>query len=173
MLGAFQCASGFLVVSDPCHEPGVWCAGTLPARPGKWLAAKLMAEDGAGPDGTPFLRVAALLAVHEDAAQGDFGSSSSFLRAISASFDAGFEVGVDSGQAGIFDSAGFPKCHGELYGRVCALTLSEGGQGGGIVEDFGAVCASGHGDGSYSCLIDANDGSATAVRLDFTKDDAP
>lgn len=78
-----------------------------------------------------------------------------------------FEVGVDSGQAGIFDLAEYAKAlsdkeadsqnreergsqFSQFYQQVCYLTSKEASFG---VLPFGAVSSSGYGDGGYRCYV--------------------
>lgn len=70
-------------------------------------------------------------------------------------------IGVDSGQAGIFnydyylahqpDNSWEPDINGNKswYRKVCDITCSE--ELGGIIENKGVVSRSGDGDGPYTC----------------------
>jgi hypothetical protein len=87
-----------------------------------------------------------------------------------------FPVFVDSGQAGIFDFALYPKSdedrgeYGDLtkfYGQVCEITLEEDG---GCVS-FGAASRSGYGDGSYRCFVSRKDGMVVAAEIVFIDDE--
>jgi len=85
------------------------------------------------------------------------------------------EVGVDSGQCGIFQDSKYPEGDtgewGEkdsFYGKCCELTL--GNENGGVL-DFGIVSSSGYGDGSYDCLIFSSNDKISAIRIIFISDE--
>ncbi len=131
-LGSFTVDGGGIVVTDPCYEPGTWCASPpLPARDGEWSAEVSVG----GREGR----------VME-------------LRAFGPGFDASlrsergdFEVGVDSGQAGVFSAARFKGGRDEaFYEACCAATLSA--KQGGVVAG-GCVSATGFGDGGYRARL--------------------
>jgi len=81
-----------------------------------------------------------------------------------------FEVGVDSGQAGVFDLSHYwndsvaPEVAPEevWYSMCCAVTLSECSAG---VVPFGAVSSSGYGDGGYDGFAVFVDGVAVGRLL--------
>jgi hypothetical protein len=88
-----------------------------------------------------------------------------------------FEVGVDSGQAGIFDGGHykedkvvegieFENNFAEPWYNVCCdVTLADRGAG---VIPFGVVSRSGFGDGGYTCYTIRNEiGWVIAVMIDF------
>ena len=81
--------SSRMAVSDPCYDADVWCRGELEnVLPGTWQAYAIKRDKGEwGP------RVVRLVAVHREYA--DTCETVAEL--------ASFEVGVDSGQAGLFD----------------------------------------------------------------------
>lgn len=130
----FEITSGFVHVTDPCYEVETWCGNyNLPARNGTWRA-EVSLDDDEGP-------VASFVTIHEDY-QGK-NLTWKYLEN---------EVGVDSGQAGIFDASIYePKTpYGDeekFYGRCCAATLSE--KHCGVVFNKGFVSNSGFGDGGY------------------------
>ena len=153
-IGSFECVSGKFAVSDPCYDTDVWCRGELEnIKRGKWSAEAGMVDDGKWG-----LRVALLSAQHEsydEDAEGDL-----------AEYAAEFEVGVDSGQAGIFDAKHYrddavfgdskPKFKagdtgpGDVwYDHCCDKTI--GGSRAGVIP-YGAVSSSGYGDGGYGCV---------------------
>ena len=84
-------------------------------------------------------------------------------------------IGVDSGQAGIYDYAYFHKYENEReygkpadwYTRVCNMT--ETPERGGVLDSRCAVSSSGYGDGSYPCTIfrDKHSKEAVAFSIDF------
>jgi len=92
-LGSFEVTSGKVVVTDPCYERGTWCAGVLDGvRNGRWLGYAFIAPSDFG------------ICVHElTIHHADLGDEEVELQL------ADFEVGVDSGKAGIFDEAMYPS----------------------------------------------------------------
>jgi len=155
-LGTFEVTSGELVVSDPCYSLGTWCAGTIiDVKNGEW-EAKVENRD----EGLWGSRCAELVAYHTDH-QFNHGPWEK----------ASFDVGVDSGQAGIFDKPFF-NSHDEYggfndnwYEEVCQITLKDPGAG---VLKGGVVSSSGYGDGGYDAFAakDSN-GAVVAVKIVF------
>lgn len=157
-LGQFEITSGKVVVSDPCYKLGTWCMGTLEnVKKGKWTAKILKTNEGDWGN-----RVAALIATHKDK---DFGYD--FCKWEKQTF----EVGVDSGQAGIFDSTGFKSDDDNYddpnswYRRVCEITLADCGAG--IIDNSGVASSSGYGDGGYDCSVIKENGKIIAIMIDF------
>ena len=158
----FDVTCGELTVSDPCYKRGTWCMGILPnVRNGVWHAS-VARDDG---------EIAALLA---------------YTGREPSDFDAWerceFVVGVDSGQAGIFDSNHYrrdfdakgyrheqkPICADEpWYSMCCDKTMGEGEVG--VVP--GGVVASSGGDGRNHALVLKNaEGKVVAVQIVFDGD---
>ena len=154
-IGTFTCTSGVLRVTDPCYSKGTWCAGTVPdCREGEWLATVRLMDCGSWGK-----RISRLTVVHEDGGTG-------------ADESVDFEVGVDSGQAGVFDESRYPNDPNvatSFYDKVCKLTLSKAKAG---VVKFGAVSSSGVGDGSYEATVrrDRN-GKCFYISIEFLSDD--
>lgn len=145
-LGTFEVTQPELIVSDPCYAPGIWCMGTiLNAQPGIWET-----EIGFFHEGKRDAAVAYLAAFHLQCPPKDQLIAQEEL----------FEVGVDSGQAGVFDKpfyragAGADQTPSEdaleaWYTCCCNQTLHTSHQAGTIPH--GAVSSSGYGDGGYVC----------------------
>lgn len=100
-----------VMVSDPCYKPGTWCQGVLEnVLEGNWNAEVRYGKD---PFGSSKERPHALIAHHE-----------SFME-VEPTEECDFEVGVDSGMAGIFDEAYFNEIKlteekaNKWYDRVC------------------------------------------------------
>ena len=167
-LGEFEVTSGVLRVSDPCYERDTWCAGTIePAIEGYWTAQAVIFNEGSWGN-----RVGYLIVQHKDY-NFDLTDSGWSLENI--------DVGVDSGQAGVFDDRYYrdddvvkhiTRKHSESiceddpwYSICCDRTLCDEQAG---VIPHGAVSSSGYGDGSYRCLTqkDEND-NIIAVMIDF------
>ena len=170
-IGTFEVKSGKVRISDPCYELDTWCAGTInKVRKGVWQAEVIKSDEGSWGN-----RCAVLLAYHKD-----FTVDHDDGRFINQDID----VGVDSGQAGIFDLKHFkddgivanvervggePICADEpWYSICCDRTLSE--EGAGIIP-FGCVSSSGYGDGSYICstITDTYNPKCevVAIKIDF------
>lgn len=167
-IGVFKVRGDRLMLSDPCYERGTWCQGVVEdVKPGKYVAKVAIETEthGWGP------RVAELEAVHQD-----FTGAPVYSRLP-------FEVGVDSGQAGIFDDLIYPEGNrdqgGEFnkdgfYDICCNITLEGGSSccGAGVLLDGGVVSSSGYGDGGYAAYAakDGN-GKVVAVKIVFIGED--
>jgi len=165
-LGSFKSDSGKLMVSDPCYERNVWCQGIIDnSATGDWKAYVYHSDEGDWG-----IRCAALLAIHSSVS-----SPSDTL--IFQPCD--FVVGVDSGQAGIFDELAYRNddmidadrqpinTYGEskFYNLCCDLTVTKLGAG---VLSSGTVSCSGYGDGGYDCFVAKNqEGQIIAVKVIF------
>ena len=159
-IGTFEIESGTVVVSDPCYEDSRALKGI---KKGTWCA-NVIYNDG---------RCAVLVAYHKNHP----------VKNIYDNFIAEhFNVGVDSGQAGIFDSKYFRDddvvkdvkrigeesdqiCTDESWYSVCCdRTLQKIGAG---VIPFGCVSSSGYGDGVYECSTVKTNDEITAIKIDF------
>lgn len=157
----FEVTSGALLVTDPCYQVPTWCTGRVEnAKNGTWLAGIKVTDEGSWGS-----RVAEFIAWH--AGSGLVGSD-----AIDDKLDA--DIGVDSGQCGVFDAKQYEKMGGgrgeyddptSFYGAICTGTLSDEHMGS---VAFGAASSSGFGDGSYNAYVlrDAA-GMAYAVKIVF------
>ncbi len=160
-----------VMVSDPCYEVGTWCQYKLhDVLPGEYQTDVLKYDAGGWGE-----RNAALVAIHKDYSQEDLS-----WRTVTAA-----DIGVDSGQAGIFSMDSFRKDEifmnevsefnkkyqgwkddgGEQwYGHMCDRTLSPEQWG---VYATGVVATSGFGDGSYRLLVAKKDGKVVGIGIDF------
>jgi hypothetical protein len=156
-IGTFIVTGDKLIVTDPCYDRGTWCQGIVEnVSPGRWDARIVMSKQG---------RVASLEVACEHRLTTELVWT-----------ELPFEVGVDSGQAGIFDESLYPRgATGEcgdgttFYSRACAATLDDNDRTkrAGIVAE-GAVSSSGYGDGSYTAFAAMNpDGRVVGVRVVF------
>ena len=170
-LGSFEVVSGKMDVSDPCYEVDVWCRGELEnCKLGTWNASAIEKHMGSWGH-----RICKLIAVHED-----YIHASGMIREV-----AGFEVGVDSGQAGIFDASHYRDDsvvsndgHKHLfegeefepwYDYCCDITFSDQSAG---VLPFGCVSSSGFGDGGYDCYFWRNsEGQIVRVEIEYLPED--
>ena len=165
-LGTFNVESGCLIVTDPCYEYDPFNV-LLNVQNGTWIA-EITTERYDG---------VTQLYAHRTCFEGNGHWRT-----------AGFIVHVDSGQAGIFDAAHFDKDedvspeetfenvsfrdstdHTRWYKMCCDRTLGPDSAG---VIPFGAVSASGWGDGGYECeYFETDDGLVTAVRINYIYQD--
>ena len=151
LLGTFEVVDDTLRISDPCYDPGTWCAGNVEnAKHGTWNAYVVHGKTDWG------RRCWELIAIHSD-----------YPKSLRMTEKTDIDVGVDSGQAGIFtqsaylggDEGGDSEGDG-FYGICCSLTCDTKLSAG--VLEGGCVSSAGYGDGSYDCFI-ARDGLAAAV----------
>lgn len=102
---------GKVIVSDPCYEPDTWCQGVLEnVLEGNWIPE---VKYGTDPMDESKERPHMLIVHHED-----------FLDVEPTELCRDFEVGVDSGNAGIYDAFYFVDIKtnaqkAEWYKRVC------------------------------------------------------
>jgi hypothetical protein len=134
---SFDVTSGKVNLSDPCYDPGTWCAAfNIPAANGKWNV-EIEHQDF----GQWGVRNKSFIAYHQESSGGD-----------KVMMDVDF--GVDSGQFGIFDTSIYHEVCGEyddnscFYGKCCDVTLNQQTRCG-VVDKGGFVTSSGFGDGSY------------------------
>lgn len=150
-------------ITDPCYSRGTWCMGEVKTKPGVWYTAALMSDEGSWG-----MRVKTLLAWHESS--DDFTAEYTLNKLP-------FEVGVDSGQAGIFCESIYPDGdttgeYGDLnafYGKACAA--SDTGSAFGIVDGRGVCSESGYGDGGYSAFAKFDGDECVAIRIEFIPDE--
>lgn len=158
-----------VMVSDPCYTIPTWCQikvdGVLP---GKYYAFVRRLDDRDWGN-----RISGLSVVHEDYLNHDL----KFRRSTGV-------VGVDSGQAGIFDlntyrndqiaesitggadfTLGRADQPGDVwYEKMCRMTLSDSSWG---MYDTGVVTSSGLGDGSYDLYTSKVDKKIVALHIDY------
>lgn len=146
-----------VIVIDPCYAANIWCSKCLNIQEGKYKCFFHIIDDEECER-----QVSLLFVIHDN-----------YLNRIG--FNDGFQfdpkkickvsyhnvIGVDSGQAGIFnydyylahqpDNSWEPDINGNKswYRKVCDITCSE--ELGGIIENNGVVSRSGDGDGPYTC----------------------
>lgn len=164
-LGEFEVHSGELVVADPCYELNrdTIIMGVLDnAMNGTWTGQveKTEVRDW----GEACAKLAAYHSSVIDHAE--------FLEWVKCSFI----VGVDSGQAGIFDVEKYRvqdaeaqpgDTDSEWYYACCDIT--ESGEEAGVL-DGGVVSRTGMGDGTYGVYMSANgQGQVVAVKIVFIK----
>jgi len=175
-LGKFEVVSGKVRVTDPCYDEETWCAGTVDkVRNGIWAAEVTTSK---------YERVSTLLA--------HFGG---YKPKSGAWISQAYQVGVDSGQAGLFDEKNYRKSNAEdeakitshwaeflkkekkssdpqpaFYAVCCSLTCGDdnGASSFGGVLKHGCVSSSGWGDGCYAAFVQRDsEGKAVAIKIKF------
>ena len=164
-----------VMVSDPCYSDETWCQVKLKdVLPGGYLTTVKKTNDTYWGN-----RCSVLLAVHED-----------YVEDTLTWRNYPGEVGVDSGQAGIFSMSSYknddiassitspdktydgrPFTLGvkdrpgdEWYEKMCQFTLSPESWG---MYDTGVVSSSGIGDGGYRCLVAKHKWKIVGIAIDF------
>lgn len=160
-----------VVVSDPCYKLGTWCAGVLEnVLPGEYNC-DICIEDG----GNWGNRVSHLYVIHKNYN----------IRLCEINEEQEFEVGVDSGTAGVFDYDYYAKYHTTentddnwYEHRICNAFYpgfdSSTWNKYVLTHDKGFVSQSGYGDGGYNCYVKRNDdGQIIAIMIEYIsfKDD--
>ena len=166
-LGEFEIKSGEVIVSDPCYAIGTWCQGLVRnVKNGTWVADVACLEESG--------RNAFLVVHHKD-----------YIMPMGTVWEQlDFDIGVDSGQAGFYDYAGYKKDDSvpnsiknslgfdlnepgeKFYAYNCDLTLKTEHDAG--VLPTGAVASSGYGDGSYTVsVVKDEDGKVVAMEIIF------
>lgn len=139
-----------VIVSDPCYKLGTWCQGVINnVKPGIW-SYECRHERSEG-------RVAELIVRHQDHPDAE---PTKLM---------GFEVGVDSGTAGIFDydyyyEHHYPKLDEDWYhSNVCDQIYDREY----ITDGKGVWSESGWGDGSYECYVSIFNKEIVAIKIVF------
>lgn len=138
-------------ITDPCYEAGTWCQGVVTnVMPGEYRCIRRLAKDEIF--NTAF-RVAQIRVIKI----GYEAASLKYKRLP-------ITVGVDSGQAGIFNEKYYednqPK--EEWYDRICELTNDEHF---GVIDNEGVVSRTGYGDGSYRAYAAFYDGKIVGIKI--------
>jgi hypothetical protein len=160
-------------VSDPCYDNDVWCKTQLTnVYPGEYNVSVEKSDEGDWGN-----RVSRLSVIHKGYVMECEDESN---------WEEHSEIGVDSGQAGIFcetsyrndeivESITTPEVDFVLsyddgagdkwYGKVCKFTLTEPQWG---LYDTGVVTSSGFGDGGYPLDVVRNDdGEIVGMRITY------
>jgi hypothetical protein len=162
----FTVESGEIRVSDPCYDRDTWCNFSIKAKKGEWNAFVELKDLGSWGE-----RVGSIVAEHSKPGKLSKPKTQT--------------IGVDSGQAGIFDDKYFKDdssiedvkrihsnsiCEDEpWYSICCDRTLSKNQWG---VIPFGVVSSSGVGDGCYEVTYYTNKkGEAVRIEILFLCDE--
>lgn len=154
---------GKVTVSDPCYEKGTWCQiCDLEVLPGEYHPYIEYDEETG--------RVSVLAIWHEDY---EINEAEEFDEDLMPT------VGVDSGQAGFFDSEYYDsycdndcaKVDTDWYAHICALTIPDeefDRHGADTFDGRCVVSSSGWGDGGYTCSVKRDEGGCIyALKLTF------
>lgn len=153
-----------VMVSDPCYEVCVWCQGILSdVKPGVY---NCYIDRGARWG----IRNYRLIVAH----------SSLDINSVNCHELQDFEVGVDSGTAGIFDYQYYREHHNindeepdtdqETWYDAYVCDVSEDDVF--ICDNKGVWSSSGYGDGGYDCYVQRNEvGEIIAMEVIFISDD--
>lgn len=155
-------AKGKIVVTDPCYDLGIWCQKELNVKKGKYMMYVETSDEGAWGKRNAMIQV-----THID-----------FPYVVCDELVG--NIGVDSGQAGMFDYDYYAKFHkGEYvddteegkkwYDRVCKITCNNNCCG--TIGGKGCVSESGFGDGMYEVYVKYVDDEIVAVRIIFIEDE--
>lgn len=149
----FNVVSGKVCLSDPCYKVGTWCGKyNVPAMNGKWLVSYEEIDK----------TIYSFTAHHED------------IHKIFYTADWINDLGVDSGQFGIFDASiydgGGDFDEPGFYKDCCDATLSKANCG--IIQGKGFVSSSGYGDGNYSAFaLYSEEGELVSLNVVFVEED--
>ena len=161
-----------VVVSDPCYTIPTWCQAVIEnVLPGEYVCYVQKAKKHFWGD-----RISKLIAIHSD-----YQNKNTWIP-----YPA--DIGVDSGQAGIFDfntyrddeyAKTIPHGDGEdlkiedqsgdkWYCKMCSRTLGHTQYGS---YPNGIVSSSGLGDGSYELFVLKHAGQIVGFKIDFGVDE--
>lgn len=171
-IGDFKLGSK-VMVSDPSYEVGIWCQSKLEnVKPGEYIGFAEMIHDADWG-----VRVSKLYALNKDFMKLEFWDWEL----------SGNEIGVDSGQAGIFDLESYrndsvqienvpenkimdsmksDEKGDEWYRNLTKITLDEDF----AIYSGGIASRSGIGDGGYSLFTAYEDGEVVGICIDFHMD---
>ena len=159
-----------VMVSDPCYSPDTWCQTKLNnVLPGNYIVDVDYSDEGDWGN-----RVSGITVLHESIQGGNLD------------WEDGGEVGVDSGQCGIFCMTGYRndeivenittppldrpfvipfRNEGDVwYEAMCKFTLSKDQWGS---YDTGVVSSSGLGDGMYPFYVVMDGDKIVGIRLEY------
>jgi len=168
MVKKFTVNSGKVTIQDPCYDASEYenlyqvCYQTK-AKKGEWKSEAITTDDTQGWG----RRVCKLQACHSD-----YNLHSSNHEVTKRKYS---NLGVDSGQLGIFDLSTFQppsrNSYDDLesyYRKACELTLSQDQWG---VLENGVVSSTGYGDGNYDVQLDYINDEIVAVFVTFIEDE--
>lgn len=192
-LGSFNIESSEMIIGDPCYSPNTWCLGHAnKVLNGQWESKVFRADDSITNWGD---RNTILFAFNKKFFKDNFNIDYIEVeRFMNGAYKNKFyldvelkDFSVDSGQAGIYDSAHYIKMHEQdkekkkdasiirddtwYWTNNAEITLY--GIGAGVTPDkMGCVSSSGYGDGGYDYYIYRNkEGFTVAISIIFITDE--
>lgn len=176
LIGTFSLGNK-VMVSDPCYSLNTWCQGVLEnVKSGIWKAYLKMSDEG-----TWGIRVAELIAINDEYCKEHpviVDEHSVIINERQA-----FEVGVDSGCAGIFDYDYYAKYHTddekdtEWYETIICDQFfpthdSFEWENSIFTDSEGVASNSGYGDGGYECYVARNDdGEIVGIKIVYISEE--
>lgn len=165
----------YAIIADPCYSMYMGLL-KIPMKSGKYRVGCTAKHYGSG-----CTYVSKLWVMHESVQsylelteEGD----KKYRPAILTKDDVKESIGVDSGQAGIFDYSYFASKHDKMldpewYFRVCNRTSGDDGKlPWGTIDNRGVVSSSGIGDGGYECHFAFNsEGERVFAEIDYEIED--
>lgn len=159
-----------VMVSDPCYKLNTWCQGVLEnVKSGIWEAYLKMIDTGMWG-----IRVAELIAISSE-------HHEKYLTIMDEHQE--FEVGVDSGCAGIFDYDYYAKYHTEeeinenwytttIHKQFFPTHDSSGWENSIFTDSEGIASMTGYGDGGYDCYVARNtEGEIVGIRIVYINEE--
>ena len=145
-----------VMVSDPCYRVGVWCQGEINNVLEGAYNVYISKDDG---------RIKELIVSHDKYPEIEDGE---------IIMEQSFEVGVDSGNAGIFDYKYYCDTHeeddilDEWYDNMHAKLFDNGYSKNWLFfRKHGVITSSGYGDGCYYCYTAERDNKVIAIKIVF------
>lgn len=158
-----------VMVSDPCYKLDTWCQGVLEnVKSGIWEAYLKMVDTGMWG-----VRVAELITISSEHCEKHLTIMDEHQE---------FEIGVDSGLAGIFDYEYYYKSHADekvkedWYDKQIMRQFFPGDestwQNSVFTESNGVVSNAGYGDGGYDCYVARNaEGEIIGIRIVYISEE--
>lgn len=145
-----------VMVSDPCYKVGVWCQGEINNVLEGEYNVFISEDDG---------RIKELIVSNDKYPE---------IEDWEINMEQPFEVGVDSGNAGIFDYKYYYDTHeeddilDEWYDDMLAeLFDNEDSKNWLFFRNHGVITSSGYGDGIYHCYTTEHDNKVIAIKIVF------
>lgn len=145
-----------VMVSDPCYKVGVWCQGEINNVLEGEYNVFISEDDG---------RIKELIVSNDKYPE---------IEDWEINMEQSFEVGVDSGNAGIFDYKYYYDTHEEddildewYDDMLTGLFDNEDSKNWLFFRNHGVITSSGYGDGVYHCYTAEHDNKVMAIKIVF------
>lgn len=150
-------------VTDPYYDIDTWCAGTLDnVLPGEFECSYAIDKVSLdGDENNQYDSITSIEVHHKD-----------YPNIKATEYMKDIWVGVDSGQAGIFDFAMFEDvCSDDDKKNDFVKEIEDLSSEGNTICGKGLVSVAGDGDGDYACFVGRNDeGQIVAIKIDYYPD---